>query len=87
MSLKQHGIQTAKNKNPKLPIIFNNETSPAIAISMWNDEAHVLRRTCPACGNFVLGLKYAIRMPAIAAGITTYQPSIKPICASSAKPS
>jgi len=45
ISLKQHGIQTAKNKNPKLPIIFNTVTLPPIAISMWNDEAQVLSRT------------------------------------------
>ena len=86
MSLIQQGSQTAKNKNPKLPTAFHAESCPPIAISMWNDEAHVLSRTWPACGNFVLGLKYAISTPVMAAGITKYQPSIKPMCACSAKP-
>ncbi|GAI13784.1 unnamed protein product, partial [marine sediment metagenome] len=33
MSLMQHGSQTAKNKNPKLPMSLHAESCPPIAIS------------------------------------------------------
>ena len=57
MSLIQQGNQTAKNKKPKLPMSLHAESCPPIAISIWNEEAHVLSKTWPACGNFVFGLK------------------------------
>ena len=57
MSLKQHGIKTAINRKINTPVANENVITPPKAIMIWNNDAHVLNRTCPAWGNFVFGLK------------------------------
>ena len=78
MSLRQHGIHTAMKsiKNIIKYVKIPNSLPPAINI--WNNDAHVLRRTCPPWGNFVEGLKYAKVIPSIANGFINHHFSIKP---------
>jgi hypothetical protein len=78
MSLMQQGNQTAMNKTTKTPISITIDSSRCVFIRTWNDEAQVLTRTCPACGNFVRGQKNAMTIPSKAAGLTRYHSSMKP---------
>lgn len=48
MSLVQHGTQTARKRNAAIPKNRIAEHVPSIAIVIWNSDAHVLSRTCPA---------------------------------------
>ncbi|GAG23975.1 unnamed protein product [marine sediment metagenome] len=57
MSLIQQGSQTAMNKKAKITIQIRTDMPLPKAIRIWNDEAQVLSKTWPACGNFVLGQK------------------------------
>ena len=74
----QQGSQTAMNRVTNIPITAAIVTSDCMSISRYDDEAQVLIKMCPACGNLVRGRKYAIRTPNNAAGLTIYHSSIKP---------
>ena len=80
MSLMQHGSQTETKRIRKIPAIIRGVISAAVFIMIWADDAHVLIRTCAACGNFVLGIKHAMITPRIAAGFTMYHSSMNPRC-------
>ena len=80
MSLKQQGNHTAMKRNIKIIAYVNQLKDPLMAIMIWKSDAHVLNKTCPKCGNFVDGLKYAIATPNIANGFISHHFSIKPIC-------
>jgi len=54
ISLVQHGSHTARNKNMNMPIVCIQLTVVPNAMMIWNNDAHVLINTCPACGNFVV---------------------------------
>ena len=44
----QQGIHTAKNKKIKMVIYENQFKDSALAMIIWNNDAQVLKRTCPA---------------------------------------
>ena len=79
ISLRQQGIQTAKNKNKKIVESTTQFTVSPIAIIIWNNDAQVLINTCPECGNLVVGLKKPIAIPRNAAGFVSHGFSMKPI--------
>lgn len=82
MSLTQHGSHTDRNKNANIAAYSNGCTFPPAAMIMWNKDAHVLKRTCPAWGILVFGQKYATITPATANGKISHHSSINPICTS-----
>ena len=43
--------------NIKIIIVNIGLIVPPNAIIIWNNDAHVLSKTCPAWGNLVVGLK------------------------------
>ena len=79
MSLKQQGNHTAIKRTISIPPIIEMVISPCVFIIIWAADAHVLINMWPAWGNFVRGKKYAIRIPRIAAGLTIYHSSMKPM--------
>ena len=80
MSLIQQGSQTAKKSTARIPAAMAAVSSLCVFIIMWADEAQVLTRTWAAWGSLVSGAKNPSRMPAKAAGLTTYHSSMKPRC-------
>ena len=50
MSLVQQEIHTARNRKAGITAKVNRVMSSPNAIVMWNEEAQVLSRTWPACG-------------------------------------
>jgi len=78
MSLTQQGSQTAIKRVANIPVAAVIVITDCIFISRYDDDAHVLIKICPACGNFVRGRKYAIKIPNNAAGLTMYHSSMNP---------
>ena len=78
ISLTQHGSHVAMNSVANIPNTAPTVMSACISMSKYDIEAHVLMRTWPACGNFVLGSIKAMAIPKKAAGLTMYHSSIKP---------
>ena len=78
ISLTQHGSQVARNSVANIPNTTPTVRSACIFMSRYDIDAHVLIKTWPAWGNFVLGITNAIAIPKNAAGLTMYQSSIKP---------
>ena len=78
MSLTVQGTQIAMKRVANIPVAAAIVIPDCIFISRYDDDAHVLIKICPACGNLVRGRKYAIRIPNSAAGLTIYHSSIKP---------
>ena len=66
MSLKQHGSQTARNKNRKMKGSKGIQFAVPKAVKS-NKDAHVLIKICPACGNLVVGFQKPSTIPRAAA--------------------
>ena len=80
ISLIQQGSQTAINSITKIPATTPAVISVVMFIMICADDAHVLSRTCPACGSFVRGKKNATITPSTAAAFTGNQSSMNPKC-------
>ena len=78
MSLVQQGIHTARNRKRVAAAYPRMVKSLPTAMVMWNMDAQVLSRTCPACGSPVRGQRYPRRIPAHAIGLTSHHFSMKP---------
>jgi len=86
MSLVQQGTHTARNRNTPTRMTVATPTSVPRAIVMWKSDAHVLRSTCPACGNFVLGRTHANAIPTRASGFTNQRPPHPPVAVKTVYP-